>query len=264
MSNINNMVLETIDFGLLDFPIFEDVIISSSNSKVIKYNNKLKQKIKVSDSTIDIDDVEKIINDDVKLLNSRIKNETSIEKILNVAIDIFNSISSKLFVKYGKVGASVFLLLIVFALNSILGSIIMTIGILAGAPIGLAAAAVPVIIAPLVEETAKYISIRGKATKEYFIVFNVFEFMLYISRMLFTGIGVVPMIITRLLPIMLHGTTTIIQSTFNKLFPNDHSKRIVGLSFGIIVHAIWNFTAQIQNNPISKTVSKISNFIKPD
>jgi len=102
-----------------------------------------------------------------------------------------------------------------------------------------------VIIAPLVEETGKFISIQQNSTMTYFIVFNIFEFGLYLYNMLNDGFGLPMIIIGRSMTVMMHGFTTLIQKDANN---KGQQEGQLALIKGIFFHGLWNLLA------VSKTL----------
>lgn len=112
------------------------------------------------------------------------------------------------------------------------------------------------IVAPIVEENAKQQAIKGGFTKEFSILFNLFEFSEYVIKYgpLF---GFAKMVITRLAVVGFHLTTTFVQWAFQnekvlkalKIDPNDEAKKeklgFIGNVIGIVMHSVWNFTAYL-------------------
>ena len=103
------------------------------------------------------------------------------------------------------------------------------------------------IVAPVTEENAKMIAIKGGFIKEFTIVFNLFEFSGYVLR----GAP----IIGRLAAVGLHLTTTTIQflmrntEILDKLNIEEQNNRLkaqmTGHMIGVLIHALWNTTAII-------------------
>lgn len=244
-TDINLLVENYLHYGLINISLFQESIKDNNAIKLDSYNIKLRQKVNNLDPNFDWKSFDSKLNDSISTLKSKTKNITSIEKILDITVVGFKSLKNEFNSIFGNTISSIVLLLIVIIINTFIISLIMIIGLVFGLTPALMMLIGVTIVAPLVEETAKYISIRGGATKEYFIIFNVYEFLSYTTRMIFSGFNIIPTILIRLAAILMHGTTTTIQSTFNNLFPNDHSKRMIGLSIAIILHALWNFFGTI-------------------
>jgi preprotein translocase subunit SecE len=133
--------------------------------------------------------------------------------------------------KIAQLGKSLFILVIVVAINSFFLSIA---SLIVGPQ--LAFAAVALFCAPLIEEAGKYFSIKHKATGMYFIVFNFVEFTSYLVQLLAAGIALPTIIIGRLLAVLLHYATTSIQ--FGARQKKDTK---LGYKLAVLVHAFWNF-----------------------
>jgi hypothetical protein len=102
-----------------------------------------------------------------------------------------------------------------------------------------------VILGPVIEEIAKHISIKQNNMWSFFIVFNAFEFTMYVNRMMSMGIPFVVAAFIRLLVVGMHLSTTLVQKNFidaaGKL--NNPSFEKIGLFVGIFMHFLWNSTA---------------------
>lgn len=113
-----------------------------------------------------------------------------------------------------------------------------------------------IVCAPLIEESAKQISIRGGFKTEFFMVFNTLEFTEYVIS--YTPFfGLIKTVVARLAAVGLHTVTTIVQFTYtNKEFqkkvmkdPKDPKEKAeleaMGLGAGMIIHALWNAMCMI-------------------
>lgn len=101
---------------------------------------------------------------------------------------------------------------------------------------------VAIFVAPLTEEAGKYFSIKKKATGMYFLVFNFVEFTLYLAQLLGLGMSLSTIIISRLLAVMMHYITTMVQWKYIK---KGKDKR--GFITATIIHTLWNFFASLGN-----------------
>lgn len=115
---------------------------------------------------------------------------------------------------------------------------------------------VGVIAAPILEESAKQIALRGGFQKEFLVIFNTLEFTEYV--IIYAPIvGLIKIFAARLMAVGLHITTTIVQwISMNKEFqkkvmrdPNDPKEKAelegMGLATGMMIHALWNLVATI-------------------
>ena len=113
-----------------------------------------------------------------------------------------------------------------------------------------------IVCAPLIEESAKQISIRGGFKTEFFMVFNTLEFTEYVIS--YTPfLGLIKTVVARLAAVGLHAVTTIVQYMYtNKEFqkkvmkdPKDPREKAeleaMGLGAGMIIHALWNTMCMI-------------------
>lgn len=127
------------------------------------------------------------------------------------------------------------LLFLVFMVNTIELNILSLFG-----PIGMFLGCA--VLGPINEEIGKQISIRGGFAKEYYIVFNAFEFTLYVLG------GTSP--ILRVPALVLHGITTAVQICHNNpnllgVDPKDAQKvkersSFNGALIGILIHGSFN------------------------
>lgn len=245
---INEQVIGSTNIQLSLYDYFEEAIAQQS---VQKNNNKVKQlKGKLSSHGVDM----KWFDTTIDKHTTDIKKQSSVEKAIDTAVKAFVSFSNEFRGKYGNVAASAMLLFIVVAINTFLFNIIITALLLGGVSGPMAMTIAAATVAPLVEETAKFISIKAGATKEFFMVFNVIEFMKYVIMMTLTGIGIIPAMILRLTAVIMHGSTTKIQSLFVKEFPKEPKKQMIGLGIGIAIHAIWNFMAGLKDEQVAEIV----------
>lgn len=111
------------------------------------------------------------------------------------------------------------------------------------------------ILSPINEELGKRISIKGKFEKEYFVVFNMFEFGLYVSKGRKQGIDLKLLAKLRILPIIMHATTTITQYILsNPAIMNilgktqkesEQKAQFIATLCGMFIHITWNSAAMI-------------------
>lgn len=98
-----------------------------------------------------------------------------------------------------------------------------------------------IFVAPIVEETAKVISIKMGATGTYFVLFNIGEFCVWMKNYMDMGISIGPVqIISRLIPMIMHGVTTMIHYNADK-----EGKTGSGFVLGTLLHMCWNFLASL-------------------
>lgn len=228
---------EILDESILDF--FKDSkFISHIDLAAKKQLDKYKQAInnleKQLSPHINLDIIHKIISKNTKQLISQIKSNNNPKEItplvfkslVNTSKEVKETISLPTAIFKSIVLVLTLLLINTFFVNFLI--------LLTGDPgIGLFLASV--FIAPIVEEYSKYISIKGDYTKTFFVIFNIFEFTLYVSRF-FGIISLGPLLLMRFLAVLLHLITTYVQYKFNK--EEENSK--TGLAAGIMIHTFWN------------------------
>ena len=115
---------------------------------------------------------------------------------------------------------------------------------------GLGGNLVVIVVAPIMEEACKAIAVKGGFEKEYNILFNSYEFSMYVSK----GAKIIP----RLAVVGMHTLTTII----NKIFSTEDFRRKFGISddkdakdkctlaayvIGLFIHISWNSVVTIFN-----------------
>ena len=99
------------------------------------------------------------------------------------------------------------------------------------------------IIAPLLEELFKHLSIKQKATASYFLIFNFQELSTYVS------LGISPFI--RIPAVAMHFVTTLIQKHYcmlaEKSTDNDQARyEMLGYGIAVMVHAMFNSILLLQ------------------
>lgn len=138
---------------------------------------------------------------------------------------------------------SIVLLLIVIAINSFIMTLCMIM-----TPICPLASVLPAImIAPITEEIAKQISIRGNYPWLYTSIFAGTEMALYLVNLTAMGISLGIAVLARVTAVMFHFTTMIIQKSFydSGIETGDESKKQTGLFIAMILHCTWNSLASL-------------------
>ena len=139
----------------------------------------------------------------------------------------------------------------VLTINTLTNTVLV---LLVGPKIGLFLTAV--IVAPLVEEASKSISVKGKFEKEYYVIFNAFEASMYISSMTKMGYSLGKAVAIRIAPALMHGVNTIIHKIFDSEkvrrkydIGDDEDARnkatTAGYIITVLVHSTWNFVGSI-------------------
>ena len=112
-----------------------------------------------------------------------------------------------------------------------------------------------VIIAPITEESAKALSIKGGYEKEFFLMFNILECGSYVMRSMILGVPFKNALRARLICVGMHLTNTIIQWLSRnekiqkalKLNIEDEEDKetcgMIGQMIGWFIHTIWNLLA---------------------
>lgn len=119
-----------------------------------------------------------------------------------------------------------------------------------------------VICAPIVEEGAKVVSIKGKFDVEFAVVFNAYEFASYVQRAPLFNLPYKKVAIIRIFPIIMHLVTTTIHKITGKTPENDPKTKkdttLIGYIIGVLIHFAWNFMSVFENSFFNKAIKKIS------
>lgn len=213
--------------------------------------NKIKSEISKTSTSI-VDEVKKNgINKESR--------ESIAKKIDNLTNNIKESLESFEIdeLKYDKYDAnkitrSILLLMMVIIVNTVLATILIALF----GPLGQALLAI--VVAPITEEMAKRVSIRGKFTVEFAVIFNLYEAVSYSNMMSKAGIKFAKAFKLRLIVASMHITTTIIQflsqnEEVRKFLKLDEKKvpkettSLIGQIIGMIIHGIWNTLASFSS-----------------
>ena len=140
---------------------------------------------------------------------------------------------------------SIILFLIVLFINSFLGVFAMALNAVVPAAGTIFLCCV---VAPLTEETAKNISIKGKYPWVYTGLFSGLEALMYISQAAALGMTLPVAIVVRGMAMLFHFSTTIVQKHImdeEKGDKKDYDEKLnkSALGTGIVMHACWNAIA---------------------
>ena len=263
-----------------------DVIEESFKDNLNNIKNKLFSKI---DSTIESlsSDICKKFNIDNRAVKQQIKPEVSrikqdinkngISSFASGARGVSRVISDALLnsdsfmdsiAKYvneddqPKIAKAVRLLIFVLIISAILQLIALLAFGTAGNTI------VSTIIAPIIEDGAKAIAVRGEYGAVYNVIFNAFEFSSYISMFSLNGYSIGKGILVRIPAIAMHSINTFIQylmtnEKFQKILhinkDDEESKkklRVIGQILSTLIHAIYNSLGIRYNNNILDFMTK--------
>lgn len=299
MSVYGNNLKESLDMiqieDLFDESYFDDINISAEEvCRISEYFNSIDPGIPINEATAS-DNVSKMFNklgvagdkstkakqivnkagkdigDDIK--KNGINKETSkkiysiVEDAISEMVEILKDIDIDEELKQdkydtNKIWKAIICLVVVVVINSI---IIAVFQILLGPFLGMKVGAI--IIAPITEELAKKVSIKGKFTVEFAAVFNVYEFSSYVLQMGAARINIVSAAKLRLMAVGMHLTTTLVEYlTSNEKIQNalglkskeDKDKlSFIGHCAGMMIHATWNFMS-VSSNGFKNTMSRIS------
>ena len=154
-----------------------------------------------------------------------------------------------------RMKAALCLFLTVLTINTMIMCLLMLLG-----PIT-ADVLTTVVVAPIVEEFAKSVAIKGKFGTEFTVVMNAYEMVYYVNQMKrVPGIGILKAIRVRAFVVLMHLTTTIIQwlSNNQKLLDMIGVKKedkgtisFIGRILGIVIHSIWNFLSKFNMKFVS-------------
>lgn len=158
--------------------------------------------------------------------------------------------------KNSKMANATISLIIVVLVNTIIANVLVA---LFGMTIGVKILAI--FVAPIVEELAKKVAIKGGYIVEFTTLFNSYEFINYVARGSFTY-GFANMIKVRLMTVGMHITTTIVEfltqnEKIQKLLKLDKQEDKDRLSFighitGMLIHGAWN--AKLGNSIVKATL----------
>ena len=238
----------------MDFSVFEKMGFNSRSISIIKSN------IISTSSNI------------VKTIKQEGITKNSKSKILSYYNNFFNEISSALSSFDTNIIIDIFgkdynvdrakNALIIFIFVIIVGNLISSILSILLGPIGNIVCTV--IASPIIEEISKQSAIRQGCTAEYTILFNIFEFSMYVSMFAPTA-GLVRIVKTRLLTVGMHLTSTIIQFlTTNKeiqkklrLDKNEDKEKLslIGYITGNLIHITWNYLS-VFSTTFNKIIAK--------
>lgn len=203
----------------------------------------------------------------VKVAKTEGVNSESKKKIQNIISRLFEDIAHDVAYKKiiendkvkeiprTKVKSAIVLLLWVLLINTIATSVLMLIAGQIGVNIGIC------VVAPVIEESAKQISIKGKFEKEFYVVFNVFEASSYVARTIPTILSgaitgsakeaILGILRARGAAAGMHAVTTAIHKIFEsekvwkKLNIKDEKEAkdmatLIAFIIGILLHSSWN------------------------
>ncbi len=142
---------------------------------------------------------------------------------------------------------AVMLMVAVLFIGGFLGALIVVVGLNLGWSVPFVKMLTGVLVAPLTEETAKFISVKNRATGEFFFVFNIIEFSAYVFSMTAAGLALVPVIIMRLIAVGFHGAMTFIHLRAREETEKSGDPKYgkYGLAISMFLHGLWNFLASL-------------------
>jgi len=142
---------------------------------------------------------------------------------------------------------AILILLWVIVMNAwLVGMLVMIFGSVVGMIIG------AVVVAPLIEEGGKAMSIEEDAVGAFFIVFNVTEFLLYIGKIVGAGGKLGKALIVRGVGVLGHFLFTHIQRKARSL-DSENGKKI-GYGLAVCAHALFNIGAIAANDSVMNWV----------
>lgn len=197
-------------------------------------------------------------------------NSGSKKKIHNIVSELFEEAAKDISIEKilengklkdierSKLKRSLILLLWVLLINSLAATVLFILG-----PLGQFLTVS--LVAPLVEESAKAISVKGDFEKEFWAVFNAFEFTSYIVKGAPTTIflkasgvdfGIKNLVRGRIAAVGMHTVNTVI----HKVFDSEKFRRkfnikddkdakdkstFIGFVIAVLIHGTWNATAML-------------------
>lgn len=150
-----------------------------------------------------------------------------------------------------KITRSLIIFVIVLFLNTLFGGIFLS---FLGEQVGMAV--LVVVIAPLVEESAKRLSIIHDYPWIYTGIFAGLELLQYVISLISAGGLLVPVLIVRLIALLMHFSTTFIQKYFKEKGEEknkqgmENNLEMIGYFLAIGIHVTWNIIGLIMNKKI--------------
>lgn len=200
-------------------------------SKFIEdYKTKIaNMKKSLVDAGVDIKQFEQFVESKSILAAQKLK-EGDRQGFFDIVKEIFAEIKQSSLFK--QIGISLLLVMAVLIINSVALSALV-VGFSIEPP--LAFLLMAIFMAPLTEETGKFLSVKYGATGVHFIIFNTFEFSTYMVRLVNAGVPIIPAVIGRLMTVLLHLSLTTIHFKAKK---NKEELKGWGTAAGI--HFLWN------------------------
>lgn len=212
---------------LVDFNINQDYIMSSINKTCTNIINIIK---KYGINKKSIDKIYKELDGNFSRIANRVAPSIKVD-------------TTKWQYEKEKMRSAVMLFLIVLSINSTIKIVLWVIF-----NETIADNITAVLVAPITEEFAKQVSIKGGFTAEFAAIFNAYEITYYTTKYsLFYGVEVKKMIVLRLKVALMHLTTTLIQWLTNNTkivgIENKEKASVIGNIVGILIHGCWNSLA---------------------
>jgi hypothetical protein len=163
-----------------------------------------------------------------------------------------NSVAVKALGGISKILDSIYLLILVIIVSS---SLWVFSFILFGGPV--AAILAPLVIAPIIEEYAKRVAIAEDYPWVYTGIFAGFELLLYVIPVIMSGAAFGPFLILRVMSLVMHFSTTLIQKYFKEKGEEERYKNnygAIGYFLAVGVHMMWNLMAVVFKEEISAAV----------
>lgn len=110
------------------------------------------------------------------------------------------------------------------------------------------AIAIPVtiiLLAPLIEETAKFIAVKRDVTGKFLLIFNIAEFGKYVVGFFSVGVPLWKAISIRSFAVFMHYINTLVQK-----MGVEKDKGKLGFAFGVAIHMIFNLISYLNQSKI--------------
>jgi len=221
-----------------EYYLYETIDINKLiNSKgfIQAYQNKINlMKQSLIKVKVDIDKIEKIVEKHAIAAAEAVKKKDT---------RAFGEVVKEMFSEIGETGifreltVSVVLVLIVVIIHQFLLGFL--IGGLGWTPMA-ALALLAIFIAPLTEETGKFLSVKYGASGMHYIIFNLVEFIGYFIQGVMLGVPAVAMFIARLVTAFTHLLLTTLHIRGKK--EGDEKARFMAAAG---IHSVWNFFAML-------------------
>jgi hypothetical protein len=251
-NNMDELILEQFNLNL-DISSFNPLnIISKAKEKALfrdaqkKYNSLIGNYNKVLiNNNVDVELIDNYTKEKGKEIAKEIK-KGNVKKTSELVKDALVYFFATKF-KAENVAPAILTVILVFFMMTFINSILVSYLGAKGFIL------TTLVVAPIIEQTAKYISIQNGYGTEFLFFFNIAEFTDYVIK-LKPILGFAKAAGLRALVVAMHYSTAIIQKVFYdkdiQQGKNEDEAGRSGLFIGILVHGLWNGLAVLAEKGI--------------